>query len=271
MFMRRMRYQTFNNRFVDDLALAVASVFFCEINLLHGFVYPRLKYLTISADCIIILSTIKQEKVSMENTHLVSETVYQEIKKHIQYGDYLPGYHLTESELMKEYGVSRTTVRESLRRLLEDEIVEQTPNKGFTVRRLSKADMSEYYYVLEALEGAAASLAAKVRTPEQMDSMTHLLQEDRAAIDAGNLRQHRQIIFELRFYIADCAGNRHLSDLIKKVHVIISNCYVSLPTTVSMEASYAEHERLVKQIQAGNAELAASEVRKILRSAASIM
>ncbi len=207
----------------------------------------------------------------MESIHLVSETVYQEIKKHIQYGDFLPGYHLTESELMKEYGVSRTTVRESLRRLLEDEIVEQTPNKGFTVRRLSKTDMAEYYYVLEALESAAASLAAKMRTPEQIDSMIHLLGEDRAAIDEGNLRRHRQIIFELRFYIADCAGNKHLSDLIKKIHLIIANCYISLPMTVSMETSYAEHERLIKQIQSGNAELAASEVRKILRSVASVM
>jgi DNA-binding GntR family transcriptional regulator len=88
------------------------------------------------------------------------QSVYDDIKEQIISEKLQPGQWLVERELCSTYGLSRTPVREVLWKLLADGFLEQEPNKGFAVRKLSLEQIFEIFQAREAIEGMAARLAA---------------------------------------------------------------------------------------------------------------
>src|SRR5262245_36913428 len=92
---------------------------------------------------------------------LAVHRVYQALRDRIVGGEILPGMHLVEGDVTADFGVSRGTVREALRRLSADDLVELIPHRGARVRRLSRRDVEELYVVREAIECVAARLAAE--------------------------------------------------------------------------------------------------------------
>jgi DNA-binding GntR family transcriptional regulator len=87
-------------------------------------------------------------------------SIYDDIKEQIIHEKLQPGQWLIERELCSTYGLSRTPVREVLWKLLADGFLEQAPNKGFAVRKLSLEQIFEIFQAREAIEGMAARLAA---------------------------------------------------------------------------------------------------------------
>src|SRR5438093_349752 len=87
-------------------------------------------------------------------------TVYESLRRDILEREFDPGEPLTEHELSRRYGVSRTPVREALAKLERDRLVRVVPKKGAFVRALSHDDVRELYQVREALEALAIRLAA---------------------------------------------------------------------------------------------------------------
>jgi DNA-binding GntR family transcriptional regulator len=88
------------------------------------------------------------------------QSVYDDIREQIINEKLQPGQWLIERELCSVYGLSRTPVREVLWKLLADGFLEQAPNKGFAVRKLSLEQIFEIFQTREAIEGMAARLAA---------------------------------------------------------------------------------------------------------------
>ena len=85
-----------------------------------------------------------------------AQLVYGELRERILDLRLEPGARLHEAELAAELRVSRTPLREALRMLLAEDLVEQLPTGGMLVRRLDLQDMRELYAVRAALEGLAA-------------------------------------------------------------------------------------------------------------------
>lgn len=75
-------------------------------------------------------------------------------------GEYPPGTHLQQDELCARFGVSRTPVREALRKLQAQHLVDHVPNKGATVRTPTRAELEDVYQLRAEMEGFAAELAA---------------------------------------------------------------------------------------------------------------
>jgi len=100
-------------------------------------------------------------------TGLADEIAYR-IQAAILEGDYPAGTHLQQEELCRRFGVSRTPVREALRKLQAQHLVELVPNKGATVRSLSRDELGEVYALRAELEGFAAELAAPRVGPEEL-------------------------------------------------------------------------------------------------------
>jgi len=89
------------------------------------------------------------------------ERVRLAIEKAIKGGEFLPGQRLVEAELTARLGVSRGPLREALNLLLRDGLISIQPNKGATVRQISRQEVSEYFQVRGVLEGLAATRVAK--------------------------------------------------------------------------------------------------------------
>ena len=85
-----------------------------------------------------------------------SERAYEEIRKRLLRGDFAPGARLSESELSELCGVSRTPVREALRRLALEYFVRIEPNRGAFVIDWSREDIVDMFEMRSMLEGLAA-------------------------------------------------------------------------------------------------------------------
>ncbi len=97
------------------------------------------------------------DKAPQGNSH----TAYSHIRSAIVEGRYRPGQRLIEQRIAEEFSLSRTPVREALRRLEAEGLVHSEPNRGAVVRALSLEDVADLYGLRARLEAYAAELAAE--------------------------------------------------------------------------------------------------------------
>lgn len=202
----------------------------------------------------------------MKTPTLISEKVYLEIKEKIMFGQYLPGVHLVEAELIEEYSVSRTTIRAALGRLMEDEIVEQMPHKGIIVRKLSMKEVGDYYKIIKELEGMVARRVALDRTPEQIRELEEKLAEDEIPVKNVDFTQHSKVIQGFRLLLASYTDNQPLIKIIGKIHTILSIYHAAHPLKERLDISYKKHQDLLEAIRNQDADLAESTMRSIIQT-----
>jgi DNA-binding GntR family transcriptional regulator len=107
------------------------------------------------------------------------ETAYEALVVSIRRGEYRPGDRLREEDVSEKLSISRTPVREALRRLEADGIVEHRPRQGAVVRQLSHSEVVELYEMRVVLERTAAEMAAKHGTDAEFDALDDLNQSIR--------------------------------------------------------------------------------------------
>ena len=104
-----------------------------------------------------------------------------------------PGERLMETQLADELGVSRTPVREAIRKLELEGLVVMVPRRGAYVAGISMRDIHEVFQVRGALEALAASLAAERITAEELEEMERQLVKEAEETEANNLKSIVQI------------------------------------------------------------------------------
>jgi DNA-binding GntR family transcriptional regulator len=137
-----------------------------------------------------------------------SQAAYDQIRLAIVEGRYPPGQRLVEQRIGEEFALSRTPVREALRRLEAEGLVQSIPNRGAVVRSVSLEDVSDLYGLRARLEAYGAELAAERIEPEQVDKINDGIAafdealrgeyadelERTRAIDAANRAIHDAIV-----------------------------------------------------------------------------
>jgi DNA-binding GntR family transcriptional regulator len=193
-------------------------------------------------------------------------TAYDRILKAVVSGDYEPGARILEDEIAAQLSISRTPVREALRRLEDEGILIHEPHRGMTVVKLDFQMVQELYFVRDLLEGAAAARAARYATDADMALLEDLADREKlaakssAAMAAHNTRFHHAI------YAA--AHNRYL---LKTLSVLANPLALLSKTAFSSPerrtAAMAEHRRIFEAIRSRDPEKAEFEAREHLRSA----
>ncbi|WP_299480129.1 GntR family transcriptional regulator [uncultured Paracoccus sp.] len=112
---------------------------------------------------------------------LQGESVYERLCDDIRAGVLAPGSRLREAEIAERLSVSRTPVREAIRRLEAEGLVDHLPRSGATVRRLDYSETMELYEMRTVLEGTAARLAARAASPVELEELQAINAEMRAA------------------------------------------------------------------------------------------
>jgi DNA-binding GntR family transcriptional regulator len=97
----------------------------------------------------------------------LSTDVFTILKERIIHWEYASGHRFTEEGLCEEFGVSRSPVREALRMLVENNLVEKTPHKGYSVKQLDLREIHELYDVRMALETFVVERLTQSQYPEQ--------------------------------------------------------------------------------------------------------
>jgi len=132
----------------------------------------------------------------------LNQQAYEEIRRRILDGALAPASPLSEHQLAVTLHLSRTPVREAIKRLEQEGLVRSIPNRGTFVAELAACDIIEIYQVREPLEGFAARLAAEQMPAEEVQAllqevalMRALATESRLAeVCQADLRVHQRII-----------------------------------------------------------------------------
>ena len=125
----------------------------------------------------------------LQNHRPLREIVYEELKRQILVGEISPGTRMMEVELADVMGVSRTPVREAIRKLEKEGLVSIEPRKGAYASNISIKDMVDVLEVRQGLEEMAAMLAAGRITESQKEELLGILANYRIAVEAANIEE----------------------------------------------------------------------------------
>jgi len=188
-------------------------------------------------------------------------SLYHQLLEEVLEGDLRPGEILVESALGKRFGVSRTPIREALRMLEQDGVLERV-NRGMRVRQTSSEEVLEIYGVRTILETAAARDAATRRTDYDLANLDRLLRsmtEERTATPTERAAINRSF----HRAIWQAARNRTLSDMLERLAVHLRR----YPATTYLrsgrwEEALEEHRLLLEAIRQRDPDAAAEVAEK---------
>jgi DNA-binding GntR family transcriptional regulator len=167
-----------------------------------------------------------------------------------------PGTVIDERLLMERLGIGRTPVREALRRLAHEQLVEVFPRRGMFVTNVDVRDLARISEVREALEPEAARLAAERATEDERDALAALGDEIKRGGDLMTLdeRIHRAI------YAA--AHNHLLEKTLGEYYVLAHRIWmIALDRNEALEEAVEAHRDLVLAIVNGSGDRAADLMR----------
>ncbi|MGA2895120.1 MAG: GntR family transcriptional regulator [Xanthobacteraceae bacterium] len=152
-----------------------------------------------------------------------AETAYAVLREAILNNMLAPGTRLRADDLAKKLGVSKTPVREALRRLQAEDYVVVGAGNALTVKVMSEKQLIEIYFTREALEGMAARLAAENAGQLDLTQLRAVLQDVEAALAAADCSGMRNYTGEFQLAVFHAAHNDFLFDLLKSLQEKIRN------------------------------------------------
>jgi DNA-binding GntR family transcriptional regulator len=175
-------------------------------------------------------------------------SLYQQLLEEVLEGDLRPGEILVETALGKRFGVSRTPIREALRMLEQDGVLERV-NRGMRVRQTSSEEVLEIYGVRIILEAAAARDAASRRSDYDLATLDRIF-GTMAAAESASPAELAAINRSFHHAIWQAAGNRTLADMLERLAVHLRR----YPATTYQrpgrwEEALEEHRRLLEAIR----------------------
>ena len=175
--------------------------------------------------------------------------ITKEIEEAILSGRLKPRERLVEMDLISQFGVSRTVIREALKRLEAKGLIRTTPYRGAVVADLTTEEIEEIYFVRAELEKIAARLVLKHITQKEIQNLKKVSREVERHLRE---RTHQMIEMDSEFHrmIFRACRNNYLYDMIDylrtKAHIVRFNAW-SLPHRV--EQSIVEHREMIKAIE----------------------
>ena len=148
---------------------------------------------------------------SLADRRLLHETVIDRLRDLIVQGELAPQTKLNERVLAERLGTSRTPLREAIKFLASEGLVELLPNRGAAVAPLKPEKMKEVFVVLGALEALAGDLACRNATEADIAEIRALHFHMLAHHAAGELAQYFKYNQQIHGRIMDCAGNATLA------------------------------------------------------------
>ncbi len=198
----------------------------------------------------------------------VVDQVYSAIRDRIIQGSLERGARIHQEDLAEELGVSRTPVREALRRLAAEGLVEMRTNRGARVADVGQSDMQSAYEARLVIEPGAARLAAGAGLPAPIARMRAALSAQRRAIP--NVRRSFDANREFHIALVQGSGNPFLVQFVQRLWVsrigeVIYERQSETPERMRLDAD--EHEQILAAIEADNGRRAESLTRRHLTDA----
>ncbi len=169
-----------------------------------------------------------------------------------------PGDWIDEPELCQQLDISRTPLREALKVLHGENLVELVPRRGCRVRALEDDELLELFPVMASLEGLCAKLAARKLNRSDIDALERIHARLEACAEAGDVDSYYEANREFHLAVQNLAGNRWLQRITGELrNVLVLARHRQLTVPGRLQASLEEHRSIMRALKAGDAESAA--------------
>lgn len=185
---------------------------------------------------------------------LVREQAFESLKKAIIAGQLPPGRRLVERELCEALGVSRTSIRETLRRLEAERLIKVEPRKGPTVARITRREAEQIYDIRAYLEGLMIVRFVEAATEDDLRSLRAILGAFEGFAAAAELEKCVEVMVEFYDHIKQVAGLEVVNDIHSQLTARVSYLRAtSMRRPDRIRYSLQELDRLVTAIEARDA------------------
>jgi len=190
------------------------------------------------------------------NPHPTVNLIYKELREKIVDRSLPPGTKLSETLLSKKWNVSRTPVREVLRRLESEGLVTSYPYRGAVVNTITIEDIDQLYTIRISLEGLAGRLATPVISgdPQKLKALEKLCREMETVFRRGNIDAYVTKNNEFHSLIWHACGNKWLIKILENLDSQVNRFIVNaLHVPHRVEKSVIEHWKIFEVLKTGNA------------------
>ena len=187
----------------------------------------------------------------------LADQVFDRLENDIIQGAYQKGEILTELKLVEQLGVSRTPIREALRRLEQERLIEDT-GKGSKVLGITEDDLLDIMTIRERIEGVAAYYATINMTPEGLKEMAHLVDLQEFYFQKKDADRLRQV--DDQFHDAICYLSRRnviIDTVVPLMRKTRRYRRIAMDDWDRVPKTKQEHYEIYQAIVSGNADLAA--------------
>lgn len=209
----------------------------------------------------------KLSKVNLNDYKPLRDVIFDTLREAIIVGELKPGQRLMEVQLAEKMGVSRTPVREAIRKLELEGLVEMLPRKGAHVADLSVKDIMDVLEVRATLDGLATSLSATRITDDEKKELRHLLDQFINYVEKENLQGSIKKDVEFHDVIYRSSRNdkliqisNNLREQIQRFRIVYIKDYSSSRELIR------EHTEIYEAIIAGNPETAMEAARRHIKN-----
>lgn len=210
--------------------------------------------------------------VTLDNYKPLREIVFETLREAIISATLKPGERLMEIQLAEEMGVSRTPVREAIRKLELEGFVVMVPRKGAYVAGISMKDIADVFEIRAALESLAAGLAAERITEEELEQLERILVKIGECVKKNDLVQLIEVDTEFHDTLYKACRNERLVQIVSNLREQIQRARTaSLSTPGRMKDALEEHKKIVEAVSERNVELAQLLAREHIENAENTM
>ena len=181
--------------------------------------------------------------------------VYETLRDKILSGEYRPNQRLTEAQVVKELGISRSQARSAFQRLSFDGLIELNPNQGAAVSDVTLDDILDVFVGREALELEAYRRAFTRLTGDDSTKLDAMMQQMQTAIADDNFELYSNSATEFRRTILDIADSPRLKELADSLLLMSSRVVLrKIMIPLRGESSLAEHEAIIAALKGDSLE-----------------
>jgi len=195
--------------------------------------------------------------IKLDDMVHIRDSVFATLRNAILDGKLKPGERLVEREVAAQLGISRTPVREAIRKLEIEKLVTHIPRKGVVVAGFSQADVLEILSIRTALEGLICRFAAtkiKARELERLESILHQIRDEHAK---GNLKKVNQLHDRFHEIIYRAAESPRAFELLNTMREYINKfAQVGYTKPGRTEEALVEHGKILEALRCQDPQLA---------------
>ena len=192
-----------------------------------------------------------------KNPENLADKAYKIIKRNILDGIFHEGYMLSEVELADSLKMSRTPVREALKRLYHEELIIIKPRIGNFVKHFSWEEMRQVEEMAEGLEGMVVKLATEKASENDLEKLIHTVDLLENALSNNDIDGWINTDVVLHSILLEIANNKFIETSVRSINEKIHTMRLITMTNIEFrELSTKEHRKIVEAMMKRNSELA---------------